>query len=521
MPTLSSSPDATPLLLRVLLAVGIAVAVVPLWVAEILPLQDMAGHLATARVLHDLGAGSPLYEAVYAAGRQPLPNTLFFALTDWLSALMPLVDAARVVLTAASIALPLVALHVARTFGRSPWLALFSLFMVWSYPLGRGFLAFAISMPILLAVVAAAHRDAVEPTLRRGAVLAALVALSFFGHAQIYLNAMLFGGVVVVLSWGGVRAFARRLAPYAVGSLPFAVWFWRTFVERSAGKRISYAAAEEGFAARWTPLGELIPAARRFVIAVFPSNVDEVTLAAMGALLVALLALGALRRREPREPGLRRYTLHILTLVTLVCFFAVPAHMRGQASISFRFLPVAVLLASLCGAMPRRPAAVVALAVGMTAGASAWNAQVARENVRWQASRVGDLEGLLSLAEPGRRLAYLRMDVASYAQIEHRAMWYLDSYYMVYRHGLVQMNFHYTVPNHVYYAAGQEPPRTPRRSPDAFFRRGLDRLYDYLLVYSPRPPDLGPHQDRLRLLGRSARMYLYAIEPAPRPPEAS
>ena len=509
----------TPALLRVLLAAGIAVAVLPFWLVDLLPFQDLPGHLATARVLHDLRVGSPLYESVYVRAPQPLPNTLFFALTDWLSYLMPLVTAARLVLTTAAIALPLAALHVARTFGRSPWLALYSLFMVFSYPLGRGFLAYAISIPILLVTLAAAHRDAVAPTRRRGVTLAGLVALTFFGHAQIYLIAMLLGGVIAILSWDGVRALARRVAPYTIGSLPFAVWFWRTFVVRAGQARISYAAASEGFGARWTPFGELIPTARRFVVAVFPSGADEVALAVMGALLVLLLGL-AVRgwwerrgRRGPRPRGwLRAYSLPIVAAVTLLCYFFVPAHMRGQASISFRFMPIAVLLASLCGAMPRRRAAAAALAVAITAGASGWNAQVARELTSYEATQIGHLEELLKLAEPGRRLGYLRMDTRSYTSIEWRAAWYLDAWYMVLRHGLVQMNFHYTYPNHVAYAPGQEPPRTPRSSPGAFFARHLDRYFDYLLIYAPGVPDLGGLADRLRLLGHTGHLTLYAID---------
>ncbi|GMV40765.1 MAG: hypothetical protein AMXMBFR64_24810 [Myxococcales bacterium] len=512
-----TSRATTPPLLWILLAVGTLAAVTPLWVVDVLPFQDLPGHLATARVLHDLRAGSELYARVYVQAPAPLPNTLVFALMDWLAGLMPLHVAATVTLTAASVALPLSSLALARTFGRSPWLALFSLFLVFNYPLGRGFLAYATGIPVLLLAIAAAHQDAVRPSWSRLVTLAGLIALGFFAHAQIYLMIMLCGGVVVVLSWGGWRAFLRRLAPYALGSVPFAIWFWRTFVARVGQAPISYSAASDGFGARWTPLGDLIVSARQFVIAIFPSRADEVTLAGMAVLLAVLLGVQVAHRRTGGRtvqalPGYRPWTLPILTVVMFVSYVVVPAHMKGQASISYRFLPVAVLLLSLCGDMPRRAWVAAALATAITAGAAGWSAQVARELQSYVATNVGDIRGLMDLAQPGRRLAYLRLDTRSYTQLEWRTAWYLDSWYMVFRHGLVQMNFHYTYPNHVAYAPGREPPRTPRSDPEAFFRRGLDQYYDYLLIYGPAHVDFGAFATRLRLLGRSGRLTLYAIE---------
>lgn len=520
----NTRPTATPIppLLWVLLAAGTLAAVAPLWVVDVLPFQDLPGHLATARVLHDLHSGSALYKSVYVQAPAPLPNTLVFALIDWLAWLVPLDVAGTIVVTAASVALPLSALALARTFGRSPWLALFSLFLVFNYPLGRGFLAYAISIPVLLLAIAAAHRDAVRPTWGRFVVLAGLVALCFFGHAQIYLMSMMAGAVVVVLSWGGWRAFLRRIAPYAVGSVPFAIWFWRTFVARTGPAPVSYSAASDGFGARWTPLGDLLASSRQFVIAIFPSRADEATLIGMVALLVVLLGLRAVGKvRERREgipapgaglPGYRPWTLQILTVACFVAYLVVPAHMTGQASISYRFLPIAVLLLSLCGGMPRRAWAAAAMAIVITAGSAAWSGQVARELQSYVATNVGDIKGLLALARPGRRLGYLRLDTRSYTQLEWRTAWYLDSWYMVYRHGLVQMNFHYTYPNHVAYAPGREPPRTPRSSPSAFFQKGLDQYFDYLLVYAPEAPDFAAFAERVRLLGRSGYLYLYEIE---------
>jgi hypothetical protein len=326
---------------------------------------------------------------------------------------------------------------------------------------------------------------------------------------------MLFGGVVVLLSWEGVRPLLRRVLPYAVGSLPFAAWFLRYFVVRETKAPVVYEAASEGFGAVWLPFGELVESARMFVVALFPSNLDEVGVALVGGLLVVVLLLAVVRPvPRPDLPGLRRWTLPILAAVAVAGYFLVPAHMQRQASISFRFVPVAVLLLGLSGGVPRRPALAAALAVGITASAAGFNTQVARELQAWVKTNVGDLEGLLALTEPGKRLGYLRLDRKSYTTLEYRNAWYLDSYYMVFREGLAQMNFHYTYPNHVAYAPHKAPTRTPRRSLRGFFRRDLDEHYDYLLIYAPREPRLGRFEDRLRPLGRSGHLRLYAIEPS-------
>ena len=495
-----------------LFAASSVVALLPIWVAPIIPVQDLPGHLATVRVLHDLANETSVYRALYIRAPGPLPNTLFFALTDWLTWLMPLVTASKVVISVFSLALPLSALTLARTLGRPYWLSLFAFVLVYSYPFGRGFVAYAIATPILLFTLAIAHRDAVEHTRRTGILLTLAIAACFFGHAQIYLTAMLLGGVIVILSFDGVRVLARRIVPYLVGSIPFAIWFVRYFVVRATRAPVSYESAEDGFGARFSTFDDLFGDLGKFVVALFPSRLDEQAVIAIGATLVLLVAL-ALWNRTPRPPlpGLRRWTLPILAVVTSLCYALVPSHIQGQASISFRFVPIAALLIALCGGVPRKRVATVALAVGLAAGAAVFNTQVAREFSRYVTNYTGDIEALLRLAEPNRRLAFLRYDRRTYTTLEWRMAWYLDSYYAVYQHGLVQMNFHYTYPNHVAYAPGSEPPRTPRSSQRAFFKRGLDRSYDYLLVYSPRVPKFGRNSDRVELIGRSRYLYLYEI----------
>lgn len=502
--------------LWLLLGTGAAVAAIPLWTVEFLAFQDLPGHLATVRALADMhDPSSPLY-GHYFRPQWLLPNAVFFYATWALSTLVGISAAAKLLFTAYCFALPASVAVFFRSVGASPWMALGSLLLIYNDPFGYGFASFALGLPVLFFWLAVAHRHASRPTPRRGWAVAVGLVLLFLSHAQIFLTAGLFGVVLVALSWEGPRVLWQRLWPYILGSLPFLAWFLRFFVfpPDQGLADVTFGGLQSALGFTWSGPRLLLEQLRTDVLMGFADQSDETALLALG--IFTLVVLVGRRGHRPTQAGLRGYTVEALTFASMASFILLPLHMRGQALISSRFLPLVAFLLPGWGRMPRRPlvAAIVALSVF---GASAWfHVRVAHNLQAYEHDELGDIAGLLTMLKPTDRLAYLRPD-REHPVVDRGASWYLDSYHLVLNGGLNRMPFHVIYPHHTVVVPGHSLPRLDERRPERFPGSNEAAPYTHALVYSHREPRFGKRQDRMVLLGHTGSLWLFRYD-APAPP---
>jgi hypothetical protein len=507
-----------------LLLTGAAVAIVPLWVVDVLPLQDLPGHLATARVMHDYGQPGSAFNDLYFLPRWLLPNAVFFYLVDLLAHLMPIDVGAKVVFSVYAALVPMSLAAFFRALGHSRWLGLFGLWFVYTDLMGFGFASFVLGTPALFFFLAAAHRHALQPTLRRDVGQALWFVGLYLIHAQIFLVAGLYTVVILLLDWQGPRALARRVLPYAVGSVPFIAWALRFFVfaPKRTEAEVTFGGLQSELGFAWSSPAKLVAELSRKPIIGFDSYVDELAVLFLGLMLLAVLW----SRREPQPgdasgpgalPGLRRYTVEILTLVTVAGFVLLPLHMKGQAIISTRLIPFAWMMLPAWGRMPRGPFWGVVVAWGLTVGSIGFHIAVAQEFRKYEAQELGDFRGLMDTLHPGDRLAYLRPDRA-HRIVDRGASWYLDSYHMVWNGGLNRMPFHVIFPHHTVVLPDRSPPRVDERRIRRFAHDKSSRWYTHVLVYSDETPRFGAGARNLELLGQSGRLWLYAYTP-PAPEE--
>jgi hypothetical protein len=176
----------------------------PLWVAPVLPLDDLPNHLARITALHYLDDPRWNLAAFYERSLGPVPYLGHFYLVHLLTYVFRSVPRANLVyMSAYVLAAPLCGLAYARATGRSRWLALFLLPMSTAIFFQWGFIAFCVGVMLSLPACALLYKTLDEPTWRRAIGLGLLTCALYLHH---------------ILPWGAFGAYAFLLILVEVGA---------------------------------------------------------------------------------------------------------------------------------------------------------------------------------------------------------------------------------------------------------------------------------------------------------------
>jgi hypothetical protein len=338
------------------------VALVPLLLTSVPPIQDLPAHAALVQALCWEGPLT-LYET---AG--PFTHSWLFYLMG--AALQPLLGAygATVALLGVSVVgLPLGVAALARRLGGDPLIALAAAGIAWNRAIVMGFLPFTLS--VAAALYALAFVLDVQGA-RRALVVAAASVLTWYLHA---FGFAAFAVGVVVLTWSGWTRPSRQDALCALGLLPGVA----LYLASGAGGGLS------GFV--YEPLGERVA---RLVLFAGPASVTLLPeLAAAGVVVVAVAAhaRGRAALPHPARRLLPLFGLFVLGTLSFPDFVESPR----IALLTSRFLPffAALLLAST--PLAHRIARVVALSLAAVAiGASALVLQAEGQRLSEAAIRI-------------------------------------------------------------------------------------------------------------------------------------
>jgi hypothetical protein len=374
------------------LAVALALALLPLFVTTTLPLVDYYNHLARMHILAADG-GSAALNRYYAIHWRPVPNLAMDLVVPALAHLMPLELAGKVFIAAIFLLMSIgtVALHRALFRRWSAWPCLAVLFL-YSRVLVWGFLnvLFGVGLCMLGFALWVGGR---ERWPRLTLVVAPALSLAIYVSHLLAFGA--YGLLVVTYEIGQLRAERRMLSRAAIARLAIAgiqfvvpVALFLLSGDTSKG-RISFG----------NPL-------RKFDLFFTVFNDYNLAFDGAGFALIVLFLLLALRRGwlilSPRM------TLPLLAL--LLVHFALPNAFLTASGVDHR-LPVLIALIVVASTDPRFPSVAFARRVGVAA-AALFVLRMAVIVIAWQRSEpaYAEYRRALDLLPVGARVAVAHPD---------------------------------------------------------------------------------------------------------------
>lgn len=206
-----------------------AIALVPVFATDVLPLVDYPNHLAR---MHILGAieGSPGLQQIYSVVWSAVPNLAMDVAVPGLAKLLGVTRAAQlfVALSMAMLVAGVTFLHYA-FHKRLGWAPLAAYLCLYDYSLGYGFINYYFGIGLALIALALWHRSEAWPFGRRAVVFAALATGLYFSHliALAAYGIALAGYEAWRLRSGSDRLdpawLVRRAAPIVLQFLPAVV----------------------------------------------------------------------------------------------------------------------------------------------------------------------------------------------------------------------------------------------------------------------------------------------------------
>ncbi len=423
------------LLQRILFFALAVLAVVPLWVSDYPPLQDLPQHAAAIRVLADFSVPELRFQEHFELALGQTQYLAYYGFAVVLAKVFGVVLGQRLLLSLALIATAYSVRALLRALGRDSALAFLVFPLLWNAHTVLGFVNFIAAIPLTfygLAFAASMRLGAEGRFLgpRLSPVLFGIVSLvAFFTHVVPW--AFLILGAVLFAFGPDSRGTLRRIAPLVPSLVVAVVWLLLS----PAGRSVLGAAGlsdQAGAAPHFqTPL-EVIKSAPDWLTNVLPGATDDWVLFAWVFLVVACVALGAGARAREETPDGRLgrsllVRLAFLSPLALVAAFVTPSSYQWIWPINARFPLLALLFLIPILPVPRARwrGAVIALAAALGI-ASAVQVSVAFH--AYGRDELGPLDAALDAIPPGQRVAGLIFDQRSphvrFSPLMHSVAWY-------------------------------------------------------------------------------------------------
>ena len=471
-------------LVRVLLGLLAAGALVPIWIAPLPPLQDLPNHLLKADLLQRWLRGGDWDEEVYALNLKLLPNYALYAGLLSLAPLFGLMAAAKIFLSLIVVGLPWSAYAFLRR--ANPENVLFALAVpAINFPLFlmMGSLNFCLALAVYLGALAIFLSER-RPEWRASLGFAAAATLLYFTHGFVFVALV---GTVGCLT---VIADQRRRLRRVVGLLPGMLCFSTTLAESLKTGAPASGSVRPYFAGvGWHSLRTAL------VWLLNPHGWGYDTffvLAWLGVLgccyLLALAgALGCLRERRKLSDCLGANSWLIIGTLLILSFFLTPVQFGEWSHARPRFVPLAVLCLLAAFRLPSRKALRLAVIVVFVLTALAIDARNSQEFLV-QGAKVREYVGAMDVVEPGAAMLPVTNPEKELKYSPNLHSW---AYYSITRGGWSPYMHAQTTHNPVIYRVLPWGPGEEAGLGDQNDLRRIAACYDYVLLWNPRDGDAG------------------------------
>ncbi len=209
---------------------GVALVVAGLFVTQLLPCVDYPQHLALADVARRLQNPAAPENAEYELNYFTY-NGLFHFLVAFLSSILPIELAARLVVAASLVALAAAGIALVRVLRRPPMHAALFTPILFSFSLGWGFVNYVLATAIAAWALVFVARAAIRPSAGAVAAVGLLGLTCAFAHVLAMLILCTFAGVLALeLGWrtadpsaGALLRGRRALFRAAIALLPLLI----------------------------------------------------------------------------------------------------------------------------------------------------------------------------------------------------------------------------------------------------------------------------------------------------------
>lgn len=509
-----------------------AVYLAPLAATPYLPAFDLPHHLAIVDALAKMNRADSPYARDFVVGWKLAPFAVHYALLRALSSLVPVPVAAKMLVGAVVLTLPLATARLLDVCDVDRVFALGAFPLAYSMPLHYGLIGFVVALPPLVWMMAAACDEEAwrARPFRAGVSLAALSLLTFMSH----LEAWAMGGAAAVLAlligripWRGRALGVAALIPATFGC---ALFLLRTAGDSRFSSEPSFARgviverlrelSEHGVA---TDVWSRVRGLPIHLLRGFNDGSDLVAarifFAAVGVFVAARLVLWMAGRTT--GPGRPRPVAGAIA-AALLAYLGLPHHLPHAASIYPRFAVILALLLLAASriqlpSLPRLAAGAITTLVVL--GVASYGVLLIRHYSAF-GRELQDFRDVATVSPAGLASGGLVFDPESSVMNIGGIFSGIPVYYVFERPALRSSTW-------LYYCADPQVPcraRDPGRVPPLPFfsypwlfdaRRGLEDL-ELMFVRGGPPAQkiFGPEVRRVRLIAERGQWRVFARWPS-------
>lgn len=522
---------------RWVFAFAVALAAVPLWAADALPLVDLPQHLHLISVLHRLNDASTLYPEFFTPRGELTPYLGYYYAVSALNWLFPLELANRLFLTAYVCGLPLSAAFLLRSLKRNAWPALLTIPFAYGDSFGWGFINYCAALPLALLTMGFFIRSLEDAARRRQwtvGLTISLVAVLLF-HVQV------FAFLGLALPWLLVSTPAAPPVSTASGSLPpwvrariptllavapavvlFIAWVglrlgapaeiapgepWKAWGPLLSEQNLAFKSFAQNQAEFFPMLGNLLADG---------SDLQAVKIsfgiAAVATLFGFILFASAMGTSAPAAPlpiflsWLARSRMLMLAAIALLLYFALPFDIRGYMYyLNTRYAHLAAALCVLC--VPALNPRWDRLGLFVAAGLALITAVPLATGFRKFDAEASALKTLSASAAPKPKVMGLIWNTGSSA-MTHPVFLHASTVVARERGGLTNFSFALTPHSPLKYRDIVPPTFPSEWRPDQMNYETQGRFYDHFVVRGPHPQQIfGPRLNQELYIAAEAQGF--------------